>query len=248
MPRKLRRFYRTKQFNKGFFQYLLINVYQAKSKFIKRKTSIINSEYSFHLFLITLKQAFLGCSTVIGRNDFPKCIYSFYTFQDNAIPELDFIWFQSIFLLLVFTYVIYPYPDNKYSNEERFTLAIAGLNAYDIMDLVEKTPYIETYPLFWLILLCIAVTVSTLLMAFTIPLFGDTEFQHRFFPHWKGMLCSFATLLFTDVLFALIRLKMMIAEDSLAIGFNFFSKNVLAVVCRLVFIVNGIRKIRKYRS
>lgn len=144
--------------------------------------------------------------------------------------------------------MIYPYPDKKYSNEEKFTLAIAGLNAYDIMDLVEKTPYIETYPFFWLILLGIALTVSTFLMAFTIPLFGDTEFQHRFFPHWKGILCSFATLLFTDILFALIRLKMMIAEGSLAMGFNFFSKNILAAVCRLVFIVHGMRKIHKYRS
>ena len=137
---------------------------------------------------------------------------------------------------MVLAHLVYPYPQRKNKPDERFAIAIEALNAYDIMDFVEIITCIQTYSTGWLVLFFIALAVSTLRLAFPISLTEDDEDD----PQFGRILSSAITLVFTDILFAIMRGHVMVQEDSVQLGFNFFSKNVMSAFCRLFLIVRAL--------
>ena len=139
-------------------------------------------------------------------------------------------------MLIVLAHLVYPYPQRRNKPDQRFAIAIEALNAYDIMDFVENITCIQTYSTGWSVLLFIALAVSTLRLAFPISLIEEDEDD----PLCGRILSSTITLVFTDVLFAIMRGHVMIQENSLQLGFNFFSKNVMSAFCRVFLIVRAI--------
>ena len=136
---------------------------------------------------------------------------------------------------MVLAHMVYPYPQRSNKPDKHFAIAIEALNAYDIMDFVEIITCIQTYSTGWLVLFFIVVAVSTLRMAFPISLTEEDEDN----PQFGRILSSAITLVFTDILFAIMRGHVMVQEDTLQIGFNFFSKNVMSAFCRLFLIVRA---------
>ena len=138
---------------------------------------------------------------------------------------------------MVLTYILYPYPDRKYERGEKAAIAIEFLNAFDIMDLVENIGCIQSYTVGWVRLFYIALAVSTILLAFPVGLTEDDEHD----PQGYRIISSAMTLIFTDVLFCIIRGHVMIKEESVQSGFNFFLKNLLAAICRFILICKSRR-------
>ena len=144
---------------------------------------------------------------------------------------------------MVVALILYPYPQRVFDEQdpdesiqrsnERFTIAIEFLNAYDIMDLVENVMYIQTYSTGWVVVFYLALVVSTFHLAFPISLTEEDSND----PQWGRIASSVVTLIFTDIFFAFIRGKVMLSEKSLQLGFNFFSKNILAGICRTFLII-----------
>ena len=72
-------------------------------------------------------------------------------------------------------------------------------------------------------------------MAFPISLTEEDEKDSL-----KGrVLSSIITLIFTDIMFVILRLRVMVYGKDTQVGFNFFSKNVMAAICRLPLIVKA---------
>ena len=138
---------------------------------------------------------------------------------------------------MVFTYITYPYPDRRYESGEIFAIAIEFLNAFDIMDLVENIGCIQSYTAGWIVIFYIALAVSTILLAFPVGLTEDDEDD----PQRCRIFSSVLTLIFTDALFCIIRGYVMIKEESVQSGFNFFLKNLLAASCRIILICKSCR-------
>ena len=148
--------------------------------------------------------------------------------------------------LLVLTLILYPYPKRIYDeneeedsierSNERFAIAIEFLNAYDVMDVVENVMCIQSYSAVWVVVFYIALAVSVILLAFPISLTEEDANN----PQWGRIGSSVATLIFTDVAFAAIGGKVMFSEKSFQPGFNFFSKNLFAGICRACLIVKVI--------
>ena len=147
---------------------------------------------------------------------------------------------------MVVALILYPYPQRVFDEQdpdesiqrsnERFTIAIEFLNAYDIMDLVENVMCIQTYSTGWVVVFYLALVVSTFHLAFPIS-FTEEDSND---PQWGRIASSVVTLVFTDIFFAFIRGKVMLSEKSLQLGFNFFSKNILAGICRTFLIIKVI--------
>ena len=147
---------------------------------------------------------------------------------------------------MVVALILYPYPQRVFDEQdpdesiqrsnERFTIAIEFLNAYDIMDLVENVMCIQTYSTGWVVVFYLALVVSTFHLAFPISLTEEDSKD----PQWGRIASSVVTLVFTDIFFAFIRGKVMLSEKSLQLGFNFFSKNILAGICRTFLIIKVI--------
>ena len=147
---------------------------------------------------------------------------------------------------MVVALILCPYPQRVFDEQdpdesiqrsnERFTIAIEFLNAYDIMDLVENVMCIQTYSTGWVVVFYLALVVSTFNLAFPISLTEEDSND----PQWGRIASSVVTLIFTDIFFAFIRGKVMLSEKSLQLGFNFFSKNILAGICRTFLIIKVI--------
>ena len=147
---------------------------------------------------------------------------------------------------MVVALILYPYPQRVFDEQdpdesiqrsnERFTIVIEFLNAYDIMDLVENVMCIQTYSTGWVVVFYLALVVSTFHLAFPISLTEEDSND----PQWGRIASSVVTLIFTDIFFAFIRGKVMLSEKSLQLGFNFFSKNILAGICRTFLIIKVI--------
>ena len=104
------------------------------------------------------------------------------------------------------------------------------------MDLVENVMCIQTYSTGWVVVFYLALVVSTFHLAFPISLTEEDSND----PQWGRIASSVVTLIFTDIFFAFIRGKVMLSEKSLQLGFNFFSKNILAGICRTFLIIKVI--------
>ena len=155
--------------------------------------------------------------------------------------------------LLVLALILYPYPQRIYDendqenpikhSNEHFAIAIEFLNAYDIMDVVENVMYIQTYSIGWVVAFYLALAFSAPHLAFPIILTEEDAND----PHWRRKMVSpVITLISTDFAFAAIRGKVMFTENSFQLGFNFFSKNIFAGICRIFLIIKVIYSKCKY--
>lgn len=131
---------------------------------------------------------------------------------------------------------MYPYPKRRNKNYERFAIAVEFLNAYDIMDVIDNISCIQTYSVGWFVFFFVALAVSALHLAFPISLIKEDENDSE----CRRILSSLVTLVFTDISFAIIRGFVMFHEDSLQLGFNFFSKNVTVASWRLYLIMKSL--------
>lgn len=153
--------------------------------------------------------------------------------------------------LLVLALILYPYPQRIFDendqedpikrSNERFAIAIEFLNAYDIMDVVENVMCIQTYSVVWMVVFYFALAFSALHLAFPISLSDEDANDHQS----AGIVSSLVTLTSTDIAFAAIRGKVMFTENSFQLGFNFFSKNIFAGICRTCLIMKVI--CRRYK-
>lgn len=163
-------------------------------------------------------------------------------FQGTIIPKLNFFLFHGGIALLILAHVLYPYPIRRGNkNHDHFAIAIELLNAYDIMDVVDNISCIQTYSTVWFAIFFIALAVSAFHLAFPI---GLTE-KDRCDPQWGRIISSIITLMFTDMAFAVIRGKVMLHEKNVQLGFNFFSKNVMAALWRICLITKAFCKNRQ---
>ena len=137
--------------------------------------------------------------------------------------------------LLVLAHMLYPYPQRKPNSNENLAIAIELLNAYDIMDMVENITCFQTYSTVWLGFFYMSLIISALHVAFPISLTEEDEKD----PLKGRVLSSIITLIFTDIMFAILRLRVMVYGKDTQVGFNFFSKNVMAAICRLPLIVKA---------
>ena len=138
--------------------------------------------------------------------------------------------------LLVLAHMLYPYPQRKPNSNENLAIAIELLNAYDIMDMVENITCFQTYSTVWLGFFYMSLIISALHVAFPISLTEDDERD----PIKGRILSSIITLIFTDFMFAILRLCVMVYGKDTQLGFKFFSKNVMAAICRFSLIVKAI--------
>lgn len=132
--------------------------------------------------------------------------------------------------------MLYPYPQRDSNPNENLAIAIELLNAYDIMDMVENITCFQKYSTFLLALFYMSLIISTLHVAFPIGLSEEDERD----PKKGRILSSIITLIFTDIMFAILRLYVMVHEKDTQLGFNFFSKNVMAAICRFSLIAKTI--------
>ena len=137
--------------------------------------------------------------------------------------------------------MLYPYPQRKSNPDENLAIAIELLNAYDIMDMVEYITCFQTYSTVLLGLFYMSLIISALHVAFPISLSEEDKED----PKKGRILSSTITLIFTDIMFAILRLYVMIYGKDTQLGFNFFSKNVMAAICRSSLIVKTIHKVMK---
>ena len=128
--------------------------------------------------------------------------------------------------------MLYPYPQRTSKPNENLAIAIELLNAYDIMDMVENITCFQTYSAFLLGLFYMSLMISALHVAFPISLSEEDDRD----PKKGRILSSIITLIFTDIMFAILRLCVMIYGKDAQLGFNFFSKNVMAAICRFFLI------------
>ena len=73
-------------------------------------------------------------------------------------------------------------------------------------------------------------------MVFPISLSEEDERD----PQKGRILSSVITLIFTDIMFAILLFRVMIYGKDTQLGFNFFSKNVMAAICRFFLILKTI--------
>ena len=128
---------------------------------------------------------------------------------------------------------MYPYPKRRNQNRfDNIAIAIDILNAFDIMAFVDNISCIQPYSTGGLLFFFITLAVSAFHLAFPIGLINEDEVDPR-----TGRTSIFlVTPIFTDIFFVIIRGHMMVYEDSLQLGLNFFSKNVVAGIWRLCLI------------
>ena len=134
---------------------------------------------------------------------------------------------------MILVQFLYPYPKRRNQNRfDNIAIAIDTLNAFDIMALVDNISCIQPYSTRGLLFFFITLAVSAFHLAFPIGLINEDEVDPR-----TGRTSIFlVTPIFTDIFFVIIRGHMMVYEDSLQLGLNFFSKNVVAGIWRLCLI------------
>ena len=128
---------------------------------------------------------------------------------------------------------MYPYPKRRNQNQfNNIAIAVDILNAFDIMALVDNVSRIQPYSFEGLLLFFVTLAVSAFHLAFPIGLKEEDEVDPR-----PGRISIFlVTPILTDIFFVITRGQVMVYEDSLQLGFNFFSKNLVAGIWRLCLI------------
>lgn len=152
-----------------------------------------------------------------------------------TVPEVHFVMFQIVMIILVLTHLLYPFPNRHYKRGELYAIGIEFLNAFDIMDLVADIGCVQSYQTGWLVWFFIATGASTLLLAFPCGLEDRDDEDPKPLQRWTSIL----TLLFTDISFFILRSVVIHNEKSVQSGFNFLMKNLLAAVIRFVLIVKS---------
>ena len=134
---------------------------------------------------------------------------------------------------MILVQFVYPYPKRRNQNQfNNIAIAVDILNAFDIMALVDNVSCIQPYSFEGLLLFFVTLAVSAFHLAFPIGLKEEDEVDPR-----PGRTSIFlVTPILTDIFFVITRGQVMVYEDSLQLGFNFFSKNLVAGIWRLCLI------------
>ena len=96
---------------------------------------------------------------------------------------------------------MYPYPKRQNKNYERFAIAVEFVSVYDIMDVINNSPCIQTCSVGWFVFFFVELAVSALHLVFSISLIKEDENDSQ----CRRILSSLFTLVFTDISFAIIR-------------------------------------------
>ena len=134
---------------------------------------------------------------------------------------------------MILVQFVYPYPKRRNQNQfNNIAIAVDILNAFDIMALVDNVSCIQPYSFEGLLLFFVTLAVSAFHLAFPIGLKEEDEVDPR-----PGRISIFlVTPILTDIFFVITRSQVMVYEDSLQLGFNFLSKNLVAGIWRLCLI------------
>ena len=79
---------------------------------------------------------------------------------------------------------------------------------------------------------------------------GNTEKEYEIVVAdvWMKVVKTILTVLFTDIMFAAIRLKIMLLENSVELGFNMVVKNIILAVLHLVYLIKHIRALKLHST
>ena len=139
--------------------------------------------------------------------------------------------------MLAITYLIYPYPERQYRKGEIFAIAIEFLNAFDILDMVEDISAVQNHSTWLKVLFYLSLGVSTMLLAFPAGLEDDDEDD----PKCIRVFSTICTLIFTDLMFCIIRIAVILSGSNYQTGFHFLMKNILALFIRPLLLIYGAR-------
>ena len=164
--------------------------------------------------------------------------------KDVKISMTDYIMLHVPMVILLLAYMLYPFPKRAYVLGEYLAIAIEFINAFDIMDMQSDIKFVIHYGPAWVALYYASLGTSTVLLAFPIKIEDDTveSKSSTKFGFWKTIKALFVVI-FTDVLFATIRLKIMIDEKSAEYGFNMAVKNILLAILHFCYLLKNGKKL-----
>ena len=85
-------------------------------------------------------------------------------------------------VILLLTYIVYPFPRRPYDIGAYLSLAIEFLNAFDIMDMLGDIAFIRNYDVSWRSIYYTSMGISVLLLSFPISIEEDfVDFPSYFF-------------------------------------------------------------------
>ena len=165
--------------------------------------------------------------------------------KDVKISMTDYIMLHVPMVILLLAYMLYPFPKRAYVLGEYLAIAIEFMNAFDIMDMQSDIKFVIHYGPSWVALYYASLGTSTVLLAFPIKIEDDTDESNSStkFGLWKKTIKALFVVIFTDVLFATIRLKIMIDEKSAEYGFNMAVKNIFLAILHFCYLLRNGKKL-----
>ena len=97
---------------------------------------------------------------------------------------------QIAMVILLLTYIVYPFPRRAYELGAYLALAIEFLNAFDIMDMLGDLAFVRGYGISWLLFYYFSLGISVLLLSFPIKIEEDTVDFPKHFIGWASRLVS----------------------------------------------------------
>ena len=97
---------------------------------------------------------------------------------------------QIAMVILLLTYIVYPFPRRAYELGAYLALAIEFLNAFDIMDMLGDLAFIRRYGMSWRAFYYSSLGISVLLLSFPIKIEEDTVDFPKHFIGWASRLVS----------------------------------------------------------
>ena len=99
-----------------------------------------------------------------------------------SIDDAEYVVFQVAMVILLLTYIVYPFPRRAYDISAYLSLAIEFLNAFDIMDMLGDIAFIRNYDVSWRAIYYASMGISVLLLSFPISIEEDfVDFPSYFF-------------------------------------------------------------------
>eukprot|EP00112_Aurelia_sp_Birch-Aquarium-sp1_P012045 Seg253.17 transcript_id=Seg253.17/GoldUCD/mRNA.D3Y31 product="hypothetical protein" protein_id=Seg253.17/GoldUCD/D3Y31 len=97
---------------------------------------------------------------------------------------------QLAMVILLLTYIVYPFPRRAYELGAYLALAIEFLNAFDIMDMLGDLAFIRGYGISWRIFYYFSIGISVLLLSFPIKIEEDLVDFPKQFIGWASIFVS----------------------------------------------------------
>ena len=137
--------------------------------------------------------------------------------------------------LLVINSMIYPYPEDQGKDKKISTSLLIGLSAFDIIDMAELSfsdvGCIQNYGAGWPVLFYLALGMSAIMTTFY---WGLEQVEDE--PKNGDFVATLMNWVFNDVLFLVVRCKVMYVQGHAYFGLIFVIKESLSVVVRgLIF-------------